>query len=152
MGLFGRKRRRDSRAATTPSAIRAALQELDMFMQASLLLVDRRLLEQEATSRAARWYLIGAAEKLARRRHLDRDAFLSAALVGSVNLKVPVAEVDDWLRAARSVGQRAPGDSASPEREALDEGSSVLEQWLSGQDNNSPMRLSQLVHEWRESR
>lgn len=131
-------------SADKSSRINAALKQVSFFMKASLLLVDNEVLNREVPKISACLYFAGAADFLAQHYKLSDDQSLD--LIYKCVKNFGLSETN-----AKLFVQYIPQMSHEPHgRKAMIEGGRTIQQWLSGQDVNAPIRLTQLVYEWAE--
>jgi hypothetical protein len=134
-------------AGTEPSMqerIAATTKQAGLFMDASLILVDLEVLNQEIPKIGASLYLVGAVDALSQKYKMSEDAFLSAAY--SALRGFGLSEDN-----ARHLCFNLPEMSQEPfGGAAMIEGGRTIQAWLSGKDESAPVRLSELVREWAE--
>lgn len=123
-------------------AFKRARRELDMFMEASLLLIEPARTRRPPLRERLRWFFLGAAECLSRRHRLDNAQGLRLAMQA---VQCPDSSLEDPSALLHELGSIAeqPGSA-----DVMTEGGATLERWLVGKDNNAPLRLAQLANDW----
>ena len=126
------------------SRIDAALKQVSLFMDASLMLVDNATLNRKTPKIAACFFFAGATDFLSQHYKLSDDEYLG--LIFKVLVDFGVSEKN-----ARLFIRQFPQMASEPfGREAMIEGGRTIQRWLSGEDTNAPLRLTRLVNAWAD--
>ena len=132
---------KQSRARYTPPSDRAgaAFENLDMFLDAALAWVEPSLLRTRLPRTGTRLFFVGAVNALSLRYRLGAAGI--EALAEKALLRVGFTADELRERPERKTDEPAVAD-------AMAEGRETMENWLDG-DIDAPMRLAQLVREWK---
>lgn len=135
MLLFGRHREK-YRAASDRAG--AAFEELNMFLDAALVWVEPKLLSSRLPRTLTRLFFMGAVNALSLRYRLGPSG--GGALAEKALTRVGFT--------AEEIARGSGIGSDSAHEEALAEGRETMAVWLDG-DLDAPMRLAQLVRQWK---
>ena len=128
-------------AESEKERIGAVINQSGAFVAASMLMVDKQVLNSGKTAQVgACMYVVGAVDYLCQHYKLDNNSFLIASREALKSYGV--AEPDEF---ARRIPQMAV-DSFG--KDAMTEGGRAIQSWLSGSDQVAPLRLFELVQQW----
>lgn len=124
----------------------AAVRQICIFIDASLLLVDNEILNQETPKGGACLFFIGATDFLTQHYKLDDNEFFQVALHVLRYFGLSEQNAHLLLNELPVISQEPFG------HEALIEGGNTIIDWISGKDPNAPLRLFELVNKWKDIR
>lgn len=118
------------------------LLQTSVFMDASLLMVDKDTLNLETPKVGASLFFAGATDFLAQHHRLSDEEYFK--VLSEVLRRFGLSKEN-----ANLFVQHIPDMSVEPfGREAMIEGGQTLQSWLSGKDEAAPVRLFELVGKW----
>jgi len=128
--------------ASIEERLAAAAKQVGLFMEASMLLVNKEALKQDVPKLGTRLYLVGAVDALTQHYKLGDDNFVSATFGALRGFGLNE-------EGAHAFFKNLPALSQDPfANHAISEGGKTILAWLSGKDRAAPVRLSELVREW----
>jgi hypothetical protein len=133
-----------------PAPLAAAAQRMGsvakqatLFTQASMLLVDRALLEEDTPRINASLFLAGAIDYLAQKSSLGDIEYLS--VTGAM---LEEAGLMTEGEAYTFTGDLPKLPASCPEKQFMVLGGEAVRSWLSGKDDMAPAKLAQYIQEW----
>lgn len=122
----------------------AAIKQTFLFIDASLLMVDKEVLNKETPKVGACLFFTGAADFLTQHYKLADEDFFDVAFRVLRYFGLSDQNARLFLETLSHMAQEPFG------REALIEGGRTLQSWLSGKDPSAPLRLFELVKNWKD--
>lgn len=137
---------KESQAAGIEERKEAAVKQTCLFMDAALLAINTETLNQETSKVGACLFFVGAADALTQHYKLDDAEFFEVAFRVLRYFGVSEQNAGLFLKGFAVMAQEPFG------RDALIEGGNAIKHWLFGKDSNAPLRLFDLVKEWKDVR
>jgi hypothetical protein len=112
---------------------------LDLFLEASLTMLDPEVLRGPQGRLVTSLFGLGAAQSLA-----EKEQVPDLSLAGRVLARLGTSAQET----TRILAARAEARPGSPVARIMAEGADAFTIWLHGKDNNAGLRLGQLLAEW----
>lgn len=124
----------------------AAIKQTCLFIDASLVMVDKEVLNKETPTVGACLFFTGAADFLTQHYKLADEDFVEVAFRVLRYFGLSEKNARLFLEALSHMAQEPFG------HETLIEGGKTFQNWLSEKDPNAPIRLLELVEKWKDMR